>query len=143
MTRIAFVCVGNAGRSQMATAFAEREREHRALDVEIITGGTDPRNHVHEEVIAVLKEEGIDISGREPREITPEDIEDVDYVVTVGCSIDQFRPDGWTGESEQWNLEHPGGDGLDAVRQQRDEIAQRVADIFDELEAEQERTSDS
>ncbi len=90
-TKLAFVCVGNAGRSQMATAFAERDQ--RNFDVDIVTGGTDPADHIHDEVIDVLREEGLDISDRTPREISPDDIRDVDYVITRGCSVDQFRPE--------------------------------------------------
>ena len=133
---VAFVCEGNAGRSQLATAFAERERAERGLDVEIVTGGTDPADYVHESVVIVLKETGIDIDDRTPRRIRPEDIESVDHVVTMGCSVDEFRPDGWDGQSEQWNLDHPGGDDLDVVRAQRDEIERRVTAFFDAIESE-------
>lgn len=133
--RIAFVCVGNAGRSQMATAFAEQERTERGLDIDIVTGGTDPADRVHEAVIDSMREAGLDLGDRTPREITPEDIEDADYVVTMGCSVDEFRPSDWNGESQQWNLEHPGGDSVDAVRAQRDEIERRVTTFFNELEA--------
>ena len=134
---IAFVCVGNAGRSQTATAFAERERDERGLDIDIVTGGTEPADHVHETVVEAMRERDIDIGDRTPRKITPDDIEDVDYVVTMGCSIDEFRPTDWEGESEQWDLEHPGGDSVDAVRGQRDEIERRVRALFDGLASEQ------
>ena len=72
--RVAFLCVQNAGRSQMATAFAERERDRRGLDdhVEILTGGTDPADAVHDVVVEAMREEGFDLSGRTPREITDE-----------------------------------------------------------------------
>lgn len=133
---VAFVCEGNAGRSQLATAFAERERAELNLDIDIITGGTDPADHVHDSVVTVLEEKGIDSSDRVPRRIRPADIETVDRVVTMGCSIDEFRPDGWTGRSETWDLDHPGGDDLDTVRAQRDEIEQCVIAFFDDLEAE-------
>ncbi len=133
---VAFVCEGNAGRSQLATAFAERERAERGLDIDIITGGTDPADHVHESVVTALEEKGIDIHDRVPRRIRPADIEHVGRVVTMGCSIDDFRPDGWAGRSETWNLDHPGGDDLDAVRAQRDEIERRVIALFDDLETE-------
>jgi protein-tyrosine-phosphatase len=135
---VAFVCVGNAGRSQMATAFAERECAARGLDVDVVTGGTDPGDHVHESVVEVLREKGLDVGDRTPRRIRPENVEGVDYVVTMGCSIDEFRPEGWDGRSERWDLEHPGGDDLDAVRAQRDEIERRVEALFDDLEAESE-----
>lgn len=136
MTRVAFVCAGNAGRSQMATAFADREREDRGLDVEIVTGGTDPADRVHREVIDVMGEKGIDIGDREPRRIRPEDIEDAAYVVTMGCSVEEFRPEGWDGETEVWDVSHPSGDAIDAARAQRDEIERRVADFFDRRDGE-------
>jgi protein-tyrosine-phosphatase len=63
-SRVAFVCVRNAGRSQMAAAFAERERERRGFDVEIVTGGTDPADAVHEGVIKAMDEVGRKESGR-------------------------------------------------------------------------------
>jgi protein-tyrosine-phosphatase len=128
MTKIAFVCVGNAGRSQMATALAERERTERGMTFEIITGGVDPAESVHDEVVEAMDEIGIDISGRTPRQITPEDIEDVDYVVTMGCSVEQFRPDVWDGESSVWELESAD------TREQRDELSRRVEQFFDDLE---------
>lgn len=136
MTEVAFVCVGNAGRSQMATAFAERDRDRRGLDgtVEIVTGGTDPRDRVHDDVIEVLREEGIDIGDRTPRRITAADIADAEYVVTMGCSVDDLVPDDWDGTAERWDLEHPGGDDLDAVRSQRDEIRRRVEEFFERID---------
>ena len=82
----------------------------------------------------MLQEEEIDISDRQPRKISPADISDADYVVTMGCSIDEFRPKNWDGEAEMWDLEHPGGD-LAATRAQRDEIEQRVVELFDRLES--------
>ncbi|WP_232700891.1 low molecular weight phosphatase family protein [Halobacterium wangiae] len=130
MTKLAFVCVGNAGRSQMATALAERERDERGLDVDVVTGGVDPADSVHDEVVEAMREIDVDISDREPRRITPEDIEDVDHVVTMGCSVEQFRPDGWHGESSVWEL------SSSDTRDQRDELAGRVEQFFDELENE-------
>lgn len=128
MMKLAFVCVGNAGRSQMATALAERERDQRGLDVEISTGGVDPADSVHDEVVEAMQEIGIDISDRTPREITPEDIEDVDHVVTMGCSVEQFRPDDWDGESTTWELT------ATDTREQRDELGRRVEQFFDNLD---------
>ncbi|ELY46547.1 arsenate-mycothiol transferase ArsC [Natronorubrum bangense] len=136
MIKIAFVCVGNAGRSQMATAFAEQLQSQRQLEdrVSIVTGGIDPHDHVHEDVITVLDEVGVDIADRKPREVTEDDVADAEYVVTMGCLIDEFAPDDWDGTTETWELDHPGGDNLDAVRSQRDEIQQRVEDFFDRIE---------
>lgn len=132
--KLAFVCVGNAGRSQMATAFAERERDERGMDAEIVTGGVDPADSVHDEVIEVMEEEGIDISDRTPREIRPTNVEDADYVVTMGCSVEQFRPDNWDGEARQWELEESADESLSSYRAVRDEIRDRVHSFFDEIE---------
>ncbi|WP_331236088.1 arsenate-mycothiol transferase ArsC [Natronorarus salvus] len=133
--KLAFVCVGNAGRSQLASALAEAERERRDLSPEIVTGGTDSRDRVHPEVVEVLAEEGIDIGDRRPRKIRPEDVEDANHVVTMGCSIEEFRPEGWSGTTETWEVEHPDGEDLDDYRAQREEIRERVRSLFDRIEA--------
>ncbi|QSG04036.1 arsenate-mycothiol transferase ArsC [Natranaeroarchaeum sulfidigenes] len=137
-TCVAFVCVQNAGRSQMATAFAERERDQRGVadEIEILTGGTQPADHVHEEVVTVMDEEGFDLADRTPKDITPEELQTVDYVITMGCSAQDVCPATWNGENRDWGLDDPDGQGLDAVREIRDEIAGRVEDLFDELLAE-------
>ena len=133
--RVAFVCVQNAGRSQMSTAFAEREVEARGLSdhVEIVTGGTDPADHVHDEVVEVMAERGFDLSERTPREVTHDELQDCDYVITMGCSAEDVCPATWAGENRDWGLDDPDGKELDAVRAIRDEIEERVADLFAEL----------
>ena len=125
--KLAFVCVGNAGRSQMAAALAERERDRRGLNAAVISGGVDPADGVHEEVVEALGEEGIDISDRAPRQISPDDIAGADYVVTMGCSVDQFAPDGWNGQSRVWDLD---------ADEQLAELRRRVEELFDEIERE-------
>jgi protein-tyrosine-phosphatase len=123
----------------MAAAFAGRERERRddggeTSDVEIVTGGTDPADHVHDEVVEVMQEVGIDISDRTPREATPEELQDCDYVITMGCSAEDACPATWSGENRDWGLDDPDGRSLDAVRAIRDEIEERVVSLFSELE---------
>ena len=134
MTTVAFVCVRNAGRSQMATAFAEREVAERGLDVEIRTGGTDPADDVHTVVQEVMAEAGIDLSRRQPRDFAREDAADCDYVITMGCSADGVCPVGWTGDARDWDLADPGEADRATVRRIRDEIAERVAALFDEIQ---------
>ena len=138
-TKVAFVCVQNAGRSQMATAFAEQARtEHGAeAEIEIETGGTDPADHVHAEVIEVMKERGIDLSDRTPKAVTPDELRAMDLVITMGCSAEGVCPAAWNGESRDWDLDDPDGQGLDSVREIRDDIEQRVDALFDELLATQ------
>ena len=134
-TRIAFMCVQNAGRSQMATAFAEQEREKRGLEdrVEILTGGTLPADHVHEEVIEVMDEVGFDLSNRTPREITLDELQSCDYVATMGCSTLDVGEVDEAVDIRDWALEDPAGQDPDQVREIRNEIEQRVLSIFDEL----------
>jgi protein-tyrosine-phosphatase len=132
---VAFVCVQNAGRSQMAAAFAERERDRRGLGdrIEIRTGGTDPADHVHEEVVRVLAEVGISVDDRTPREIGREELLDVDMVLTMGCSAEGICPATWRGDARDWDLDDPDGRPLEEVRAIRDGVESRVAALFDEL----------
>ena len=136
-TRIAFMCVQNAGRSQMATAFAEREREKRGLGerVEILTGGTHPADHVHDEVVATMDDIGIDLSDRTPREITIEELRSCDIVATMGCSTLDVGTVDEDVDVRDWALDDPDGRDLEAVQAIRDTIEQRVVALFDELEA--------
>lgn len=134
--RIAFVCVQNAGRSQMAYAFAKREVTARGLEdaVELVTGGTRPADNVHSEAVEVMAEIGFDIGDRTPREITYGETRDSDYVITMGCSAENVCPAGWAGENRDWDLEDPEGKAPDRVREIRSEIERRVSELFDEIE---------
>jgi protein-tyrosine-phosphatase len=138
--RVAFVCVRNAGRSQMSTAFAERERERRGLeeDVEILTGGTHPAESVHDVVVEAMREAGFDLSDRVPRAISTAELESCDYVVTMGCSTLELDADASQVDVRDWALDDPGERDLDRVREIRDEIEARVSDLFDQIEARSE-----
>jgi len=130
--RVAFVCVQNAGRSQMSTAFAEQEVEERGLSdhVEIVTGGTDPADHVHDEVVEIMRELNIDLADRTPREVTDAELEACDLVVTMGCSTLDLDVD-----VRDWALPDPDGQDDEAVRAIRDDIRERVGTVFDDIEA--------
>lgn len=132
--RIALMCVQNAGRSQMATAFAERERDRRGLDdrVELLSGGTNPADSIHETVIETMQEVGIDISERNPRKITTEELESCDYIVTMGCSTLEVDP-ATDIDIRDWALEDPHGQDPDAVRGIREQVEQNVSTLFDEI----------
>ena len=135
--RIAFMCVQNAGRSQMATAFAERERAERGLEgsVDILTGGTHPADHVHKEVVDVMDEAGFDISDRTPREITLDELRSCDYVAAMGCSTLDVGDVGDDVDVRDWALDDPDGKSEAEVRRIRDEIEDRIMLLFDEIEA--------
>ncbi len=133
-THVAFVCVQNAGRSQMATAYAERERDARGLTdaVVIHSGGTHPADAVHDIVREAMGEDGIDLAGREPRYIDDETLESCDYVATMGCSTLSLEAET---SVRDWDLPDPHGEDLETVHEIRAEIRTRVESLFDELEA--------
>ncbi len=119
----------------MASAFAEHECKARELTdfIEIVTGGTQPADSVHNVVVEVMQEHGIDLSDRTPREITHEDLQDCNYVITMGCSAEGVCPATWSGENRDWNLDDPHGNDIETVREIRDEIETRVSTLFNEL----------
>ena len=131
--KFGFVCVQNAGRSQMSAAFAEQERDRREVGdtVEILTGGTHPAERVHEEVITVMHDRDIDLSDRTPQDISTDELESCDVVATMGCST--LELDAENVDVRDWALDDPHGQDLDTVREIRDDIEQRVKALFDEF----------
>ena len=125
---VLFVCVQNAGRSQMAEAlFAQAARRRHAAR----SAGTRPAAEVHPEVIDVMAELGFDLSGRVPRQLVQEDAEWADVVVTMGCGDECPYVPGT--RYVDWELPDPAGKDLDDVRSIRDEVAQRVDVLLTEL----------
>ena len=131
-TRIAFVCVENAGRSQMAAAFAMGALDGTSDRIEVLSGGTAPAEAVHPEVISVMQERGIDLSRHEPRAISKAQTGSADIVVTMGCSAEGVCPATWRGDSRDWDLPDPKGRDVEEVRAIRD----RIEALVDELLAE-------
>lgn len=124
-----FICVGNAGRSQMAHAFLERIGGH-----EVRSAGSRAELHLHSEVIEVMDEIGYDLSGRTPRQLQPEeDAAWADVVVAMGCG--DACPVLPGKAYVEWGLEDPAGKSIDRVRALRDEIQKRVADLARELDS--------
>lgn len=121
MTRALFVCIQNAGRSQMAAAFAER------AGLEARSAGSAPAEHVHPEVADAMLELDIDIRDRVPHKLSQEDAEWADIVVTMGC--DDACPFIPGKQYIDWALPDPHGMGLDGVREVRDDIARRVSNL--------------
>jgi arsenate reductase (thioredoxin) len=121
MTTVLFVCVQNAGRSQMAQAFYERRGGHAR------SAGTRPAEQVHPEVAEAMRERGVDLAGRRPRRLERDDAEWADVVVTMGCGDECPVVPGT--RYVDWNLADPAGASLDEVRAIRDEIEQCVAEL--------------
>jgi arsenate reductase len=130
MSTVLFVCLQNAGRSQMSSALFERAAagEHRAL-----SAGTTPADHVHPGVVDVMLELGIDLSDRTPQLLTRELAEQADVVVTMGCGDEcPFIP----GKRYiDWDLPDPSGQPVGEVRAIREEIDRRVLTLIEELDA--------
>lgn len=125
---IVFLCVHNAGRSQMAAAWAR----HLGGDaVSIFSGGSDPAAEVNPSAVAAMHEVGIDITQAVPQRWTDEIVRSADVVVTMGCG--DTCPYFPGTRYEDWPLADPAGQGLDAVRPIRDEIEQRVRALLGEL----------
>lgn len=131
MKKVLFVCVHNSGRSQMAEAFFNRFAGGKAR---ALSAGTDPAPAVDPTVLRVMREAGIDLSGKVPQGLTPEMIEEADRVITMGCGVEGVCPATFT-ETEDWGLLDPKGQPIEKVREIRDEIRRRVMDLFARLEA--------
>jgi arsenate reductase len=129
MANALFVCRQNAGRSQMSQALFERAAEGRHV---ARSAGTTPADRVHPEVVEVMREVGIDLSGRVPHALTEEDARWADVVVTMGCGDKCPYVPGR--RYVDWELPDPSGRPLDEVRETREEIELRVADLVAELD---------
>jgi protein-tyrosine-phosphatase len=129
MAHVLFVCLHNAGRSQMSAALFERAADGRH---DASSAGTTPAERVHPEVVEVMRELGVDLSDRVPRRLTRELAEQADVVVTMGCGDECPYIPGT--RYIDWNLADPKGRPLDEVRATRDEIARRVAELVAELD---------
>jgi protein-tyrosine-phosphatase len=125
--KILFVCVENAGRSQMAEAFA------KSLGLEALSAGTVPAARVHPVVVQVMRERGLDISQAAPKMLTVEMIKQADLVVTMGCSVERLCPrpmvDSMRRKLIDWKLEDPKNQPVQRVRKIRDEIERRVVEL--------------
>ena len=130
MTRVLFVCIQNAGRSQIAQALFERDGGPAGHEAR--SAGSAPAAHVHPEVVDVMAELGIDVAGRVPHKLSQEDAEWADVVVTMGCGdACPYIP----GKKYlDWELTDPHGKSADQVRVVRDEIAGRIADLVGQLD---------
>jgi arsenate reductase (thioredoxin) len=128
LPEVLFVCVHNAGRSQMAAALLERRAEGR---VRVRSAGSAPADQVNPAVVAAMAELGIDISGERPKRLSDESVSAADVVVTMGCgdACPVFPGKRYL----DWELDDPSGKSLDEVRPIRDEIDRRVQALLAEL----------
>ncbi|MDN3311702.1 arsenate reductase ArsC [Microbacterium oryzae] len=125
---VLFVCVHNAGRSQMAAGFLR----HLAGDrIEVRSAGSMPADQINPVAVEAMAELGIDITAETPKVLTTEAVQASDVVITMGCGdACPFYPGK---RYEDWKLDDPAGQGLEAVRPIRDDIRSRIAQLVDEL----------
>jgi protein-tyrosine-phosphatase len=125
---VLFVCVHNAGRSQMAAAFMQ---ELSGGKVEVLSAGSAPKDSINPIALLAMNEVGIDISRNTPKILTNEAVKDSDVVITMGCGDTcPFYPGK---RYEDWVLDDPAGQDIAAVRVIRDEIKKRVEDLLKDL----------
>ena len=125
---VLFVCVHNAGRSQMAAALLDRKAGGR---VSVFSAGSEPADQLHPAVVDAMKEIGIDLAGERPKRLEDGMVKEADVVITMGCG--DACPIYPGKRYEDWELEDPAGKDLATVRSIRDEIERRVRALLDEL----------
>ena len=125
---VLFVCVHNAGRSQMAAGYLQ----HLAGDrIQVLSAGSQPGDRINPVAVAAMAEEGIDIAANEPKLLTDSAVQEADVVITMGCGDEcPFYPGK---RYEDWVLDDPAGQDLDTVRPIRDEIHARVRELVASL----------
>lgn len=125
---VLFVCVHNAGRSQMAAGFM---RELSGGKVEVLSAGSAPKDSINPIAVQAMAEVGIDIANQQPKVLTTEAVQESDAVITMGCGdVCPFFPGK---RYEDWVLDDPAGQDIEFVRNVRDEIEKRVQALLAEL----------
>lgn len=125
---VLFVCVHNAGRSQMAAGYLKALAGDR---VEVLSAGSAPKDQINPVAAEAMREEGIDIAHNVPQVLTDDAVQDSDVVITMGCGdACKFYPGK---RYEDWQLDDPAGQGIEQVRVIRDEIRERVEQLINEL----------
>lgn len=132
MLSVLFVCVHNAGRSQMAEAFLRHLSKERGLAVSAASAGTMGAGSLNPVAVEVMKEVGIDMSGHEPKLLTPELVKNANVVVSMGCGVDAEACPTKFMVTEDWGLDDPAGRGIEVVRRIRDEIKLKVDQLLEQ-----------
>lgn len=133
MKTILFVCVHNAGRSQMAEAILNKFAAERGLAVRAQSAGTMAAESVNPNAVIALAEIGIDAADLTPKLLTQPMVDASDRVVTMGCGVDADACPARIVVSEDWGLDDPAGQDLEFVRKIRDQIGSRCEDLIEEL----------
>lgn len=134
MRNVLFVCVHNAGRSQMAEALFNAEAGRRRLPFRAASAGTIAGHSVNPVAVQVMAEIGIDMKAAHPKQLTQEMVVQAQRAITMGCGVDADACPARFMVTEDWGLDDPAGQPIDKVREIRKEIHERVRQLLDELE---------
>jgi protein-tyrosine-phosphatase len=129
MKKVLFVCVENAGRSQMAEGFAKAYGKGK---LEAKSAGTMPANEINPRVVQVMRERGIDLSVNKPKLVTNKMVQEADMIIVMGCSASGFCPAPMLPKVKDWGIEDPKGKLIEKIREIRDEIENRVRMLINE-----------
>ncbi|HWP49312.1 MAG TPA: arsenate reductase ArsC [Candidatus Limnocylindrales bacterium] len=136
MKTILFVCVHNAGRSQMAEAFFNYFAKARGLKIRALSAGTMAGKEINPIIKQVMTEIGISLEGQRPRQLTPQMVTGAARMITMGCGVDASVCPAGIYLTEDWGLEDPAGQPIEKVREIRDQIRTRVEALLDEVKDE-------
>jgi arsenate reductase len=130
LKKLLFVCVENAGRSQIAEAFA---KDYGKGKVEALSAGTMPAREVNSVVVQVMREKGIDLSATKPKLVANQMVLEADMIIVMGCSAQGFCPAPLLNKVIDWGIEDPKDKPIEKVREIRDEIERRVKKLIEEM----------
>lgn len=130
---VLFVCVHNAGRSQMAEAFLNALARERGLDVRAISAGTMGAGELNPLVVSAMEEVGISMAGHRPKLLDPATVASADRIVSMGCGVDAEACPTRFMVTEDWGLDDPAGQPMEVVRTIRDAIRHRVTELLDTI----------
>lgn len=133
MKTVLFVCVHNAGRSQMAEAFVNHLAKERDLDVRGVSAGTVAGTQINPVAVEVMNELGISMAGQSPKQLTQALADSADKKITMGCGVDADACPARIFFTEDWGLDDPKGQSIETVRHIRDQIKARVEILLGEL----------
>ena len=129
---VLFVCVENAGRSQMAEAFFKKYAKNQ---FNVISAGTSPSSHLNPVVVSVMDELGIDLENQKPQLLSSSMIENSNKTVNMGCMDKESCPSLFVKDVDDWNIEDPKGKSIEDVRKIRDQIKNDVLNLLNSIES--------
>jgi arsenate reductase len=133
MKTVLFVCVHNAGRSQMAEAFTNHLAKEHGYQIRGLSAGTEAGERINPLAVQVMQEVGISMEGQKPKPLTQEMADSTSRIITMGCGVDATSCPARIHLSEDWGLDDPAGQPIEKVREIRDQIRGRVEDLLAEM----------